>query len=99
MNVAASMRDYLSDGGATEYDIGRFVEFIDVFEDLGKEGRYEVYRLWSRLLSNLRTPYIRHQVFDFSIELKDYLRVVVAGNIVDAAAPGNPVLVAAENFV
>ena len=58
MNVAASMRDYLSDGGATEYDIERFVEFIDVFEDLGKEGRYEVYRLWSRLLRNRRTPYI-----------------------------------------
>ena len=36
---------------------------------------------------------------DFSIELKDYLRVVVAGNIVDAPAPGNAVLVAAENFV
>ena len=93
MNVAASMRDYLSDGGATEYDIERFVEFIDVFEDLGKEGRYEVYRLWSRLLRN------RHQVFDFAIELKDYLRVAVAGNIVDAPAPGNAVLVAAENIV
>ena len=99
MNVAASMRDYLSDGGATEYDIERFVQFIDVFEDLGKEGRYEVYRLWSRLLRNRRTPYIRHQVFDFAIELKDYLRVAVAGNIVDAPAPGNAVLVAAENIV
>ena len=99
MDVAASIRDYLSDGGATEYDIERFVEFIDVFEDLGKEGRYEVYRLWSRLLRNRRTPYIRHQVFDFAIELKDYLRVVVAGNIVDAPAPGNAVLVEAENFV
>ena len=70
-----------------------------MFEDLGKEGRYEVYRLWSRLLRNRRTPYIRHQVFDFAIELKDYLRVAVAGNIVDAPAPGNAVLVAAENIV
>ena len=63
------MRDYLSDGGATEYDIERFMEFIDVFEDLGKEGRYEVYRLWSRLLRNRRTPYIRNRVFDFATEL------------------------------
>ena len=28
MDVAASMRDYLTDGWATEYDIERFVEFM-----------------------------------------------------------------------
>ena len=28
MDVAASMRDYLTDGGATEHDIERFMKFM-----------------------------------------------------------------------
>ena len=42
MGIAAEMREYLTTGGATNNDIDRFVEFIDVFDDLGKPGRYGI---------------------------------------------------------
>ena len=99
MEAVAAMRDYLSLGGASDSEIDDFAEICQLFEDSGKEGRYEVYRLWARLLRHRRTPYRRTQVFDFADVLKDFIRVVVPGDIVDAPAPENAVLITAQNFV
>ena len=90
---------YLLLGGASDSEIDDFAEICQLFEDSGKEGRYEVYRLWARLLRHRRTPYRRTQVFDFADVLKDFIRVVVPGDIVDAPAPENAVLITAQNFV
>ena len=99
MDAAADLRHYLRVGGATEIEIEEFVQFCQLFEDTGKEGRYEVYRLWARLLRHRRTPYHRHQVFDFSPKLKDFMRVVASADIVDAPAPAHAVYISATNFV
>ncbi len=43
-----------------------------------------------------RHTYNRHQVFDFADKLKNYLRFVVSGDIVDDPPPGHAVVVTSE---
>ena len=87
MEAAVEMMNYLEHGGATSAQIDEFVEFCVLFEDLGIEGRYEVYRLWARLLRHRRTPYRRNQKFDWSPKLKNYLCVVTGREIINDPAP------------
>ena len=94
MESAAEMREYLVGGSATEQEIDRFADVHWI-----RERRDECYRLWARLLRHRRTPYRRNQVFDFSIELKAYLRIVSGGEIIDADPPANAVSITADNFV
>ena len=70
-----------------------------MYKDKGKVGWYEVYRLWARSLRHRRTPYKKHGIFDFHEGLKGYMRAISYGDIVDANAPLDAVVVPAENFV
>ena len=57
--------------------------------------RYDCYRLYARLLRHRRTPFKRHDCFDFDKYLKEYLRSVSEREIVDAAPLANAILVSA----
>ena len=99
MEAAAEMREWLEAGSATPVEIDDFVDFCSIFDDGGITGRYECYRLWARLLRHRRTPFRRHQIFDFAQELKVYLRHVTGGEVVDADAPENAVAISTHDFV
>ena len=54
MAYTTNAAEYLREGGATNNDID-FSDFCSTFKDGGKKARYEVYRLWARLLRHQRT--------------------------------------------
>ena len=62
-------------------------DFLDWFLTLGKAGgkkaRYEIYRLWARILRKRRTPFSPHDMFIFADPLKNYLRKISGGDITD----------------
>ena len=91
--------DYLREGGAKNDEIDDFLDFVSTFKDGGKEARYECYRLWARLLRHKRTPYKKYDHFNFDARLKDYLRMVSKGDIVDAPPPLDATIVSPEHFV
>ena len=61
---------YLRGGGATNNEIYDSLNFCSIFKDGGKKARYEVYRLWARLLRHRRTPHKKHGRFNFHDDLK-----------------------------
>ena len=79
--------EYLCGSGATNGKIVDFFYFCSTFKDSGKKARYEIYRLWARLLRHRRTPYKKHQRFDFHDDLKWYLRDVTKVKVEDDDPP------------
>ena len=98
-NIEKETRKKERNGGATLQEIKDFFEYCKMYKDTGKVGRYEVYRFWARSLRHTRTPYKKHGIFDFHEGLKWYMRAISNGDIVDANAPLDAVVVPAENFV
>ena len=99
MALTRNVANYLRSGDATNDEIDDFLDFCEMFKDKGKSGRYEVYRLWARLLRHRRTPYKKHGRFDFDDTLKWYLRRVSKGDIVDADPPPDAIIIPADHFV
>lgn len=99
MAKARAVGTYLRSGGASNDEIDDFIDFCGYFANEGKTGRYECYRLWARLLRHRRTHYKKYDHFDFHFVLKDYLRHVSKGEIVDADPPSGAVVVPPEDFV
>ena len=87
MTYTTKPAEYLRGGGATNDEIDDFFYFCSTFRDGGKKARYEVYRLWARLLRHRRTPYKKHGRFDFQDDLKWYLRDVTKEDVVDDDPP------------
>ena len=85
-------------GGATNKEVDDFLDFY-LFRDQGDTARYECSRLWESLLRYRETPYKKYDHFDFDEILKDNIRSVTNGEIVDANPPANAVIVSCENFV
>ena len=69
-----------------------FFYFCLVFHDQGRIPRYECYRLWVRLLRNRRTPYKKYDHFDSEENLKDNIRSVAKGEIINADKIHRPTL-------
>ena len=99
MSLCQAVAKYLKDEGATNDEVDDFLDFIGYFKDSEKKGRYEVYRLWARLLRHRRTPFKKHDHFDFDPSIKDYLRFVSKGEIVDADVPSDAVKVSSTDFI
>ena len=55
--------------------------------------------VYYNIVINERTKYKKHDIFDFDITLKTYLRCISSGDIVDADPPPNAVVVSPEHFV
>lgn len=94
-----TVTEYLRSGGATADEIDDFLDFCGVFRNQGKVGRYETYRLWARCLRKRRTPFKQGGKFIFHEDLKNYMRYISAGDIVDAESPPDAVFVSADDFV
>ena len=73
MAYTTKAAEYLRGSGATNDEIDDIFDFWSAFKDGGKRNRYEVYRLWARLLSHRQTSYKKHGIFDFHNDLKWYL--------------------------
>ena len=99
MALTTSVSNYLRDGGATSDEIDDFLNFCSIFKEGGIKARYEVYRLWARLLRHRRTPFKKHGKFDFDGSLKWYLRSVTKGDVVDDDPPPDAIVVTKEQFV
>ena len=91
MAYTTKVAECLRGGGATNYETDDFFYFCSTFKDRGKKARYEVYRLWARLLRHRRTPYKKHGRFDFHDDLKWYLRDVTKGEAVDDDPPSDAI--------
>ena len=96
---------YLESGGATEREIEDFSEWC-VTMCAGENGdadekrrRYMCYRLWAKLLRMRRTPYPPRTRFIYDTCLKDYLRYLTGGDIVDADPYDGAVRVGSGDFV
>ena len=64
-------------------EIDYFFAFCSTCKDGRQKPRYEIYRLWARLLRHRRISYKKHGRFDFHNDLKWYLRDVAKGEFVD----------------
>lgn len=100
-----NLRVYLSRGGATNDEIDDFIDWVHVLciggqgNASGRRRRFCCYRLWAKLLRKRRTPYRRDDVFDYNEILKDYVRSVAMGDIMDAPPPHRAIVVSSRNFV
>ena len=99
MAEKAALVSFLRDLGARNHEITDFLDVCDLYTDMGKAGRYEVYRLWARCLRHRRTHFSPTGKFTFPEPLYTYMRHISAGDIVDADPPANAVLVSGRNFV
>ena len=99
---------YLESGGATDEEVQGFttfcrqiVEGIDLKKDPrhGIKRRYEVYRLWARLLHHRRSKLPHSSKFDFDGILKRYLRELTGGEVVDDPPPPDSLKITKKQFV
>lgn len=60
-----------------------FFDICSTFKDGGKKVRYEVDGLWARLLRHWRTPYKKHERFDFHNNIKCHLRNETKREVID----------------
>ena len=97
--------EYLRSGGATNDEVD---DFLDWSMDLclteggdgdGKRRRYTCYRLWAKLLRLRRAPYGPKTRFVYDDRLKDYLRKLTGGDVVDADDYAGAVAPSSECFV
>ena len=65
----------------------------------GKNARYEVYSLWTRLLRLRRTPYKNNARFDFHNDLKWYWQNKTKGESDDDNLSSDAVVANLESFV
>ena len=93
--------EYLLEDGATnnEIDFFFFLSFVAHLKMQGKNARYEVYSLWTRLLRLRRTPYKNHARFDFHNDLKWYWQNKTKGESDDDNLSSDAVIVNPESFV
>ena len=82
MALCRAVKNCLKEGGATIDEIDDFLDFCSTYSKDEKSARYEWYRLWTRLLCHHRTPFKRHDRFDFDKGLKEHLRFVSEVEIV-----------------
>ena len=103
-----SVIEYLKGGGATDAEVDGFLNFckqivegIDLSRDPrhGVKRRYEVYRLWARLLHHRRAKLPHHSRFDFDGVLKCYLRELTGGEVVDDLPPPDAIRISKRQFV
>ena len=99
MSKSKAVFDQLQQDGASGDEIDDFFDFCTIFKDTGKVGRYEVYRLWARLLRYRITPFKKHSRFHYEHCLKDYLRYIFKGEIIDAEVPDGAITVTPAQFV
>ena len=99
MTYTIKAAEYLRGCGATNDEIDDCFDFCSTIEDGGKKVRYEVYRLWARLLRHRRTLYKKHGRFDFHDDLKWYLRDVTKREVADDDLPSHAIYVNSESFV
>ena len=90
--------NYIWLGGATNEEMDDFFYFCLVFQNEGKIPRYKCYRLWARLLRHRRTPYKKYNHFYSEGNLKDYIRSVTKGEIIDAYKIHRPTLFHVNTF-
>ena len=100
-----AMRRYLRSGGATEDEIDDFIDWCYVI-CLGGAGhaterrwRFCCYRLWANLMRHRRTPHPRNGRFDFDETLKQYIRTISPGDVLDAAPPAEAIVASSTEFV
>ena len=96
---------YLRSGGASGDDIADFFDWCIQLctgqqeADVEKRIRYNVYRLWARLLRKRRAPFSRRDRFVFDDRLKNYIRHLTGGEIVDQEPHAGARHVTATQFV
>jgi len=96
---------YLENGGATDRLIQDFSNWCEIMcgRIIGdadeKRRRYVCYKLWAKLLRMRRTPYPPGTRFVYDACLKDYLRHLTGGDIVDADPYDGAVYVGSVEFV
>ena len=102
MMYTTNTTEYLLEDGATNNEIDFFFVFLSFVAHLkmqGKNARYEVYSLWTRLLRLRRTPYKNHARFDFHNDLKWYWQNKTKGESDDDNLSSDAVVVNPESFV
>ena len=96
---------YLRSGGATGDDVDDFLDWCIQLctaqqeADVEKRIRYCVYRLWARLLRKRRTPYNRRDRFVYNDAVKNYIRSLTGGEIVNQEPHHGAKHVSASEFV
>ena len=76
--------EYLMEGRATNDECDDFLDWcLTLGKAGGKKARYEIYRLWARILRKRRTPFSPRDMFIFADPLKNYLRKISGGDITD----------------
>jgi len=82
---------YLRSGGASGDDCAAFLNWCTVLctaqQEAGVETRirYNVYKLWARLLRKRQAPYNRKDRFIFDDSLKNYIRYLTGGVVINQA--------------
>ena len=97
--IRVSLTTYLKSGEATQEEIEEFEKWCGNFAERGKKGRYEAYRFRAVLLRKRRAPFKKSARFIFHDLLKDYMRHISPGEIVNDDPPCNAVEVSANIFV
>ena len=89
MALCRTVKDYLKEDGATNDKNDDFLDFCSMFSKGQTTVWYECYRLCARLLCHYRTLFKRNDCSDFGKCLKEYLRFLSKGKIVDAKPLAN----------
>ena len=76
--------EYSREGDATNSEVEDFLDWCQTLcGDGGKEIRYEVYRLWARILRKRRTPFHQRNIFIHDDLLKTFLRQISGVDVSD----------------
>jgi hypothetical protein len=98
MCASKAIRQSLKEQGATDAQVEALIEYVCGYAGTGQEGRYEMYTTFSRKLRNTQA-FPKSGKFNFPAEVKQYMRSITGGEVVDAEPPSEAIVISLHDFV